>query len=294
MFFMPDPSRSLIAPRALLRDIFARFRHLGESVARYEAEQILMHALGCSRTDLYTASDGAVLSGSLDSVESAVARRLTGEPLPYVLGRTHFFNTDIQVGPSVLIPRPETETLVERVLAGEPSREAVFLDFGTGSGAVAVALMRERPRWRAVASDISFPAILTAARNSRGKTLNVCGDRFSPFRPAPLFDFIVANPPYVSAAEMPELDKSVWDFEPHIALEAGIDGLEFVRCIARDAVRHLKRDGKVYCEIGSTQACAARDIFSSEGWRGVVIHDDLTRRPRVVEAAAPPCDGGIG
>jgi len=251
-------------------------------VARYEAEQIVGHVLHCSRSEIYLRAYMPVSPEQRTAVERLVARRRTGEPLGYVLGTVYFFNTDIVVNPAVLIPRPETETLVETVLARETGMRIHFLDLGTGSGAIAAALLHERPLWKAAASDISINALRMAGSAITGNRLLVCADGFTALKHAPAFDFIVSNPPYVAADEWDGLDPSVRRFEPRISLYGGDDGLDFYRLISSQAGRYLKSGGRIYCELSSSRWKGAEALFRDSGWGDVSIRNDLSGRPRVL------------
>jgi release factor glutamine methyltransferase len=219
------------------------------------------------------------------SVEGIIAKRLADDPLPYILGSVYFFSKDILLTRDVLIPRTETEVLVETVLKREHSEELSFADIGTGSGAIAAILLKERPQWYGLATDISRKALAVARQNVSGHISFACVDMFGAFKPgSERFDFIVSNPPYVSEAEMAHLDNSVIQFEPHSALYGGIDGMDFYRILAADAGNVLKPGGRMYCEIGCDQGAKVSDIFEFQGWSSVEVRNDLAGRPRVVTA----------
>jgi release factor glutamine methyltransferase len=233
---------------------------------------------------LYTSPSFAEISDEmLPSIEGIVNRRLADEPLAYILGSVYFYSTDIAVTRDVLIPRPETEVLVETVLNCEQNVKLLFADIGTGSGAIAAVLLKERPLWHALATDISRPALGVALRNVPGRARLVCCDMLTALKNTTRpFDFMVCNPPYVSQAEMAGLDKSVLSFEPHGSLYGGSDGLDFYRTLANDAKSVLKPGGRLYCEIGCDQSAAVRKIFLSGRWKSVKVLPDLANRPRVV------------
>jgi release factor glutamine methyltransferase len=254
----------------------------------YEAEIILQQLLGCSRSELYASPRFAEIPDEmLLSIGEIINRRLSDEPLAYIIGSVYFHSTEISVTRDVLIPRPETEVLVETVLKQEQNRNLFFADIGTGSGAIAAVLLQKRQSWNAVATDISRQALAVAVRNVHDRAMLVCCDMFDALKfAAHRFDFIVCNPPYVSAKEMESLDKSVVSFEPHGALSDGNDGLDFYRVLARDAKKVLKDGGRMYCEIGCDQSKAVCEIFLSEKWDTVSIKNDLTGRPRVFTACS--------
>jgi release factor glutamine methyltransferase len=188
---------------------------------------------------------------------------------------------------SDLIPRPDTETLVEQVLHAEDEGALRFADVGTGSGIVAAILTEQRPAWAAVASDISLQALAVAAANRRsGRVALVCCDLLDAVAGGRRFDFIVSNPPYISTGDIGGLDESVRNFEPRRALDGGADGLDFYRRFARELPRFLVPGGRLYCEIGCDQAQAVAGIFAPDaGWNGLQLFRDLAGRWRVMRAA---------
>ncbi len=245
-----------------------------------EAERILTFLLGISRSDLYLGGNSELPGHLVEKIDAIIARRLTAEPLPYILGSAYFFDREIAVTSDVLIPRLDTETLVETVLANEDSKSKCFLDFGTGSGCISAALAGNRP-WRAVAVDASRPSLRIARINCGTGADLICGNNFAALKSG-RFDFLVSNPPYIPSAAIAELDRSVRDFEPHQALDGGADGLEFYRYFAASAERLLKPGGGIYCEIGYDQGESVTEILVSGGWKNIRIVKDLGGRDRVV------------
>ena len=256
------------------------------SCCLYEAETILQHVLDCSRSELYvTLASSEITDHTLSTIDGIVRRRLADEPLAYILGSVYFYSKEIFVTRDVLIPRPETEVLVDCVLKQEQQGSAEFADVGTGSGAIAAILLAQRLSWNAVATDISRAALSVARQNSPDRTHCICCDMLTAFKTtAGRFDFLVCNPPYISKQEMTGLDKSVIRFEPRAALYGGTDGMDFYRLLASGAKKILKPGGRLYCEIGCDQGVSVREIFSSEKWDEISIIKDLTGRPRVVTA----------
>lgn len=233
---------------------------------RLQAELLLAHALQLTRERLYTQLQ-ARLEGEQEGVlKRLVGRRIMGEPLQYILGRQEFWSVDLRVDPRVLIPRPETEILVEQallLLSQRSPREPCFvLEIGTGSGAVAIALSKENRSLSVVATDISMGALLVAKGNAilAGVAAQIHFLRGDLFRPFPRregrepFDLILSNPPYVSRSDISGLDREVKDFEPTIALDGGVDGLDFYQSIIPEASDYLKDGGWLLLEAGQGQA----------------------------------------
>jgi release factor glutamine methyltransferase len=252
----------------------------------HEAETILQHVLQCTRSDLYiNPAFISILENKKNEIDAIVTRRCTDEPLAYILGTKYFFSKEIFVDGNVLIPRPESEVLVDIVLKNETDGICKFADIGTGSGAIAAVLLSERSSWTAVATDLSLAALRVAQSNTPQRIRFICCDMFTAFgTSADGFDFIVCNPPYISASEMQVLDKSVIDFEPHSALYGGPDGLNFYRVLSTESKKVLKPGGRLYCEIGFDQGDSVRKLFLSENWSAITVRNDIAGRPRVVSA----------
>lgn len=232
--------------------------------------------------------DAPVDDEALARIEDAASRRAKGVPLQYVLGTVEFCGVELAVGPGVLIPRAETECLVEQVLRG-PHTPGPVLDLCCGSGAIGLALAANEPARRVVATDASPVAVDCARRNAARLGLGVDvrhGDLFEPVAGL-RFAIVATNPPYVSDAEYADLDPSVRDHEPEHALRAGREGLDFVRAIAEQAPEHLLPEGRVYCEIGDTQGESAAGCFRAAGFRSVRVLPDWAGRDRIVVARNP-------
>lgn len=217
-----------------------------------------------------------------------VERRRAGVPLSYLTGTKEFWSIPLRVSPSVLIPRPETEVLVEKVLELSSRGPESVLDIGTGSGNIAIALGRELPRARIVASDISLRALDVARRNAALQKVRrvefVRSDLFSAFRgTGARFDFVVSNPPYVSRRDWEGLPAEIRDFEPRRALLAGESGLEFVARLVRQAATFLRPGGHLIFEIGDGQREDVLSLFSRR-WTEIETAWDMAGRPRVITA----------
>ncbi|HEX7510938.1 MAG TPA: peptide chain release factor N(5)-glutamine methyltransferase [Chitinivibrionales bacterium] len=270
-----------------LQSLQSRLSLVSADLALCEAERILQYVLNCSRSDLYIHSNTLISSEQHDAIEKIVERHKTHEPLPYIFKNAYFHSMELYIDNSVLIPRPDTEILVETILTREQNPRCSFLDIGIGSGAITAVLTRTRPEWLAVGIDISFPALRVARKNTGDDFPLVNADMLGPIKTGPRFDFIVSNPPYISSREMEQLDVNVKDFEPAVALLGGEDGLDFYRIISHSAATYLKDTGRIYCEIGADQAQPVRELFESSGWKNLEIIADLAGRSRVCAAVFP-------
>ena len=277
----------------LIKRTTAFFSDKGLDSPRLDAQILLSHALGCTRTDLYAHFDRPIVAAELDSFRELVRRRATGEPVAYIVGTREFWSLSFKVGPGVLIPRPDTERLVELALSVIPDRSAPLrvADVGTGSGCIACALASELPNAKVVAIDVSVEALELARENVachgfsdrislvRGETLGPFAGRRG------CLDLIVSNPPYVTTAEFDALPPTVREFEPRGALVAGTDGLDVVRDLARSATELLAADGYLLFEIGYQQGAAATALarrFFDGGPDAVRLEQDYGGNDRVV------------
>jgi release factor glutamine methyltransferase len=270
----------------------------GVARARLDGEYLLAHALGLERLDLYLQFDRPLTTEELDAFRPLLKRRARREPLQYILGSQAFRELDLAVDRRVLVPRPETETLVEEVLTWareRVSREGVghrleALDVGTGTGAIALSLALEGPFERVVATDASGAALEVAMFNAANGGSAVAvefreGADFDPLREGERFDVIVSNPPYVADTERAELEPEVSEWEPHEALFAGADGLDVIRRLVVGAPRWLREGGLLALEVGSGQARAVKGLIEgTRGWDDVDIRADLAGRERIVMA----------
>jgi release factor glutamine methyltransferase len=280
---MPDDAAS--SSCAMLEEGCRILTAAGIDTARLDTEVLLAHACATSRAALIA---GAV-NPSADAAggfRAIIGRRAEGEPVAYIIGRKEFFSLDFEVTPAVLIPRPETETLVEAALKFlATQRQPRVLDIGTGSGAIAIALAVNAPEAQVVATDISKEALEVARRNAlRHRCTNhvefVAADLFP--EEDSRFDLIVSNPPYVAEADLDSLAPEIRLHEPRNALAAGIDGLDFYRRIAADCRSRLKTKGAVMVEIGAGQAFAVEALFRRAGFSNIDSVPDLARIERIV------------
>ena len=275
----------------LIGEAKTQFAMQGIESPQLEAELLLAAALGTTRSQLYLQPDCAPTAGEASLFSRFVEKRIERIPLQYITGEAGFRHLTLQVDSSVLIPRPETEILVEVALELAIHRGGSdVLELGCGSGAIALSLLYESKSTRVVATDISAAAIRTASRNAVRYDLDsrmrfVCGDLLTPLREAPHFDMIISNPPYIRSGDLGALEPGVRDYEPRQALDGGVDGLTFYRRIARDAAGLLSAGGQLFLEVGDDQSGEAMEILRESGnYVDVAARDDLNGIPRVVSA----------
>ncbi|WP_295434991.1 peptide chain release factor N(5)-glutamine methyltransferase [uncultured Thiodictyon sp.] len=267
-----------------LRDAADALANLPQSAPRLEAELLLTQATCWSRSRLIAWPEAHLEPVAAARFDALLARRLAGEPIAYIRGRQAFWTLDLKVTPDTLIPRPETELLVEIALElPDPDRPRRVADLGTGSGAIAAAVASERPAWQVIATDRSAGALAVARANFRDLGLANVGplraDWLSPIASCSL-DLILANPPYVAAAD-PHLDQGDLPHEPRAALTPGPDGLAAIRRIAAEAVRCLRPGGLLAVEHGFDQGAAVRGLFRDHGLRDPQTRHDLAGLDRV-------------
>ncbi|BEQ16434.1 peptide chain release factor N(5)-glutamine methyltransferase [Desulfoferula mesophila] len=262
----------------------------GVDSPRLCGELLLSRVLGCTRLELYLRFEQPLGPDELADFKKLILRRKEREPVDYILGRREFYGREFLVGPGVLVPRPETEHLVEEALARLEGLDSPrILDLCTGSGAVALSLAHERPDAEVIGCDISPEALTWAQRNAHNLSLTervrwLQGDLWEPVAAAGgFFDVITANPPYVTTAEMAELPPEVGRFEPRLALEGGVDGLDIVRSIVGGAGAHLRPLGWLLVELGAGQAPQALRLAQAAGaYSEAVLVKDLAGIERVL------------
>jgi release factor glutamine methyltransferase len=291
------PAASTPAPKTtqawtileVLRWTIGRFERQGIESARLDAELLATRAFSRSRVELYTHYDQPLDEPELAGYRALVQRRLAGESVAYILGHKEFWSIDFEVDARVLVPRPDTETLVEQALEilAKLDRPARIADIGTGSGAIAIALKKERPGDEVFAVDASPDALAVARANAARLNLLVAflqGDLVSPLEGR--FDLIVSNPPYIPSKEIDTLAAEVRN-EPRMALDGGADGLDLVRRLVASAVALLADDGWLAMEIGAGQAESAMNVLRDAGYRDVGSRRDLGSIERVVFGKRP-------
>ena len=261
-----------------------RLRAAGIDSAARDARALVAYALGVGPDRIVLLGPDPIDTRAQDQLSDYVERRLQHEPVSKIAGLRQFWGRDFHISKAVLDPRPETETVIVEALK-YPAK--TVLDLGTGSGVLAVTLMMEWPKAEALATDIS-PAALAVARENAARF--EIGDRLS-FAQSNWFegvqgsfDLIVANPPYIAMDEMAGLDRDVRDYDPHIALSPGGDGLDPYRVIAACVRRHLSPDGRLIVEIGYQQAVEVMQLFQNAGLSALRCHADLAGRDRVISA----------
>ena len=268
---------------------------------RREAASLMSYVLGRDRSFILGHADDSINEEQLEVFRQYVERRTQREPLQYITGHQEFYGLDFEVTRDVLIPRPETELLVEEAIKlSKAGGEAPFIcDVGTGSGCIAITILhelREFPEARAVALDVSNAALSVAKRNASRYSLAqriefVVSDCFASldhtrgYRP---FDLIVSNPPYVAETSFASLQQEVRDFEPRTALTAGADGLLIIRRLLFEAGNFLKRGGHFLFEIGFDQSTAVQQLINEDRWKLLNIHEDLQGIPRTVSLQKLP------
>lgn len=265
------------------------FRTRGITTARLDAELLLSEALGIDRVRLVVDRERPLSPAELAAVRELIKRRRTGEPIAYILGRREFYGLAFRVDRRVLIPRPDTEALVEVGLA-RTRRAYMFgnlLDLCTGSGCVAIAFAKQRPTWRVLGTDVSTDAIALAQENAvrLGTAFNTAfwtSDLAAALPPERRFDLVTANPPYIPSGEVAALDPSIRDFEPPSALDGGPDGLDLLRRIASEAGARLSPGGVLAVEVQFDQAARVRELLERAGFVAIETQRDYGGHERVV------------
>jgi release factor glutamine methyltransferase len=266
-----------------LESLLAAARLPDSPTPRLDAELLLAHVLGKSRSYLRTWPEHQPTAAQCQAFAELLARRRQGEPVAYLLGRQGFWSLDLQVAADTLIPRPDTELLVETALELLPATALAALDLGTGTGAIALALASERPAWRLTGVDRIAGAVALAERNRVALQLHnvtfLHSDWFAALQ-GQRFALIVSNPPYIRAGD-DHLQQGDLRFEPHSALVAGVDGLEDIRRIIQQAPPHLENNGWLLLEHGYDQAASVRELLQARGFSAVSSRHDLAGHPRI-------------
>ena len=258
-----------------------------------DARLLLEAATGATRTDILTDPYRMLAPDQAQTLEAYLDRRIAREPVSHILGRKGFWTVELKVTRDVLTPRPDTETLVDGVLKSLPAEAPMrLLDLGSGSGAILLALLAERPSWSGVGVDISEPALEVARENAAllkldSRAVFVHG-LWAEGQPDQAFDAVVSNPPYIPTADIDDLDPEVSVHEPRLALDGGIDGLDAYRVLASQVMRVLKPGGVFALEIGHDQGAAVEALMQGAGAGFCRVVSDLGQRDRVVIGRAAP------
>jgi release factor glutamine methyltransferase len=277
-----------------LRLIAQSFKAAGIEAPEVDARLLLGHALKLDRAQLISQAGRILDARQIDAVAVLAARRLKREPVSRIVGIKEFWTLLLGVTPDVLVPRPETETVIEAALDAVLTlklEKLRILDIGTGTGALLLALLRELPNASGIGTDISAAVLEVARANAERHELGArCGfvacDLAAGIRGR--FDLIVSNPPYVAHGEIASLAPEVRDYDPALALDGGADGLDGYRAIAAQARPLLAQGGKLIVELGAGQEGAVRALCTKAGWNVVAVKDDLAGIPRALRAAAAP------
>ena len=254
-----------------------------------DAELLLAFITGRPRSSVLAFPERSVRTAQADELERLVERRVRGEPLAYLVRAQEFFSLPLRVTPAVLIPRPETELLVEEALARLPlGAKRAVLDLATGSGAIALALKSQRPDLDVTASDVSAAALTVARANAErlGLAVQLVESDWFAALGGRRFDLVACNPPYVASGDRAF---AALGYEPRLALDGGRDGLDALRTVLAGAAAHLTADGVLLLEHGHDQRPELLDLAAAHGWEALAVHDDLAGQERVVvlRAAAP-------
>jgi release factor glutamine methyltransferase len=274
--------------RAALNDATLAFQTAGIDQARMDAIALMTHVLEMERTFLVAHPDHELSNEQLSAFYELTKRRAAREPLQYIVGFQEFFKLRFEVSPGVLIPRPETELIVEAALEIADQRPSLsILDLGTGSGCIVISLLHELPQAHALATDISHRALEVAERNSqryhvRERLTLVQADGVAALSKAAPYSIIVSNPPYVPAGDIEKLQPEVRDHEPVSALVSGVDGLDHIRALVRETPPLTQTNGYFIFEIGFGQSDTVEQLVDPGVWRLIDVRKDLQAIPRTV------------
>ncbi|WDR01381.1 peptide chain release factor N(5)-glutamine methyltransferase [Devosia algicola] len=272
---------------ALWRHWRDRLAQHGVPCADVDAKILTGAVLGLDGLGLAVGEAGPVSPAQREQIKAVMERRLAGEPVARIMGHREFYGLDFVLGAATLIPRPETELLVDLALAVIGGRDADFLDLGTGTGCIAIAILANAPRARAVAVDLSAEALVVATENAAIHAVTdrlelLAGSWFEPIGPNRRVDLILSNPPYIASPVIADLARDVREHDPMLALDGGPDGLAPYRIIVAGARDHLRPGGQLAVEIGYDQGGAVSDLFARAGLSDIRIISDLAGLDRVV------------
>jgi len=253
-------------------------------LSRRDAELLMMHIISINRAALRISDNLPLTATQAQQYQALVLRRAQGEPLAYITGQREFWSLPFAVNPDVLIPRPETEIIVEKILAIKAESAIKLLELGTGSGAIAISIGFHRPHWNIIASDISQRALQLARKNAKNLEVNniqfCLSDWFTDLNHLAPWDIIVSNPPYIAEND-PHLEPEVLQYEPKIALLAPSNGLAALRQIIESSPHYLHTNGMLLLEHGFMQADKVRDIFKIANFQNIQTIKDFSQLSRV-------------
>lgn len=288
---MVETKKDIWTIKRILEWTSSYLKSKGCGTPRLDAEALLAHCLSVSRVELYLNFDTPLTISEREAYRNLVLRRACREPVALIIGQKEFWSLPFKVKRGVLIPRPDSETLVEvAVQELRHLKEPLALDIGVGSGAISLSILKEVPCANIVGVDISKAAIELSINNAHNlgfgdSFLPLLTDMTSCFKSGPIFDMILSNPPYIPSAEVPALSPEIVNFEPISALDGGTDGLDFIRTIANESHKHLSESGSLALEIGEGQFEAVSEILNLSGfYRAPVPYRDLSGKIRVVKA----------
>jgi len=279
---------NIICVTDMVSELTRLLEDAGRAEARLKAEYLVAHFMGCRRLDLLPRKDELLNQETLKEIRSAGERLVSGEPLQYVLGETEFFGRVFKTDRRALIPRPETEELVEHVLACSSIwsvEKPLIIDVGTGTGCIAVSLALARPEARVMAVDISREALALAEENAgrhevRDRVELVHTDLMENL-PDRSFDAVISNPPYICEGELVDLAVEIRDYEPSNALNGGVTGMEVISRLVPQAFERLKSGGWIFLEIGEDQGNAVEDLLGQFGFEQIEVNKDIGGQDRI-------------
>ncbi len=287
----PSPTTDVWTVRRILDWTIPHLKKHGSESPRLDAEILLAHARSCQRIQLYTQFDSPLTDEQRAMMRDLVKRRSAAEPVAYLVGHREFFGLDFRVTSDVLVPRPDTETLiVEAIERLKSQSQPRVLDVGTGSGCIAITLALNCRQAQVSAIDLSAAALAIAQQNAQKHSVAdrirfLHGDLFAPLAGDEPFDLIASNPPYIASAEIETLQPDVRLHEPRSALDGGADGLDVIRRLVAEASGHLAPAGCLLIEIACEQADAVTQLLAANGnYAEIAVLKDLSKQPRVVRA----------
>jgi release factor glutamine methyltransferase len=268
--------------REILEKTVLELSLISDNFAKIEAEEIICLICKCSKSDIYLKKNTQISQNQILQIQDIILKRKSGKPLAYCAESKYFYDREFFVNENVLIPRQDTEILIQTILDAETDEKKFILELGAGSGIISQILRSKCPNWQIVSVDISFAAVQVAKKNCDFEILVINCDKFSAINGKKNFDFIVSNPPYIESSQIENLDASVKDYEPKTAIDGGENGLVFYEYLAEKAKNYLKEKGKIYCEIGYNQGNSTTELFKKNNFENIKIIKDFGGHPRVI------------